>query len=374
VHCEDAAAPGKTSFAIVRIAEPPAHIRRGWPVPMAPSLGQVVLHQKAMAARRDSPTVQNYTRRNRFDMASSMSGLLDGSSPASHGASGVDHGWAAQCGILTVIRRVRQPGDAVDERHPHIEILIPDAQATLHVTHEAADGRRRMAFVTGQQVCVIPADRLHAVHCQQPTAVVECALDAQYFAAAAAVATGEPACTPRGHFSIDDPFLTEIGRMLTATFTRARLPATHYLEALAGVLAMHLAIKYSQNKDTPSAHAGLPPHKLRRVEDHIRTRLAADVAVPELAALVDMSPFHFSRMFKRATGCSPRLYITLLRVARAKELLQHTALPLVAVAAKVGFATAGRFSEVFLKLTGTTPRAFRLQYADATLGPGTCSA
>jgi AraC family transcriptional regulator len=134
---------------------------------------------------------------------------------------------------------------------------------------------------------------------------------------------------------------------------------------------MHLAINYTQGNVTPSAHAGLPPHKLRRVEDHIRTRLADDVAVPELAAVIDMSPFHFSRMFKRATGCSPRLYVTLLRIARAKEMLQETGLPLVAIAASVGFATAGRFSEVFLKLTGMTPRAFRLQHADTNLRPDT---
>jgi AraC-like DNA-binding protein len=73
-----------------------------------------------------------------------------------------------------------------------------------------------------------------------------------------------------------------------------------------------------------------------------------------------MSPFHFSRLFKLATGESPHAYLTRRRVERAKELLADSSLPLVHVASAVGFQTQGHFTEVFRRHTGTTPRRFRL--------------
>jgi AraC-like DNA-binding protein len=65
-------------------------------------------------------------------------------------------------------------------------------------------------------------------------------------------------------------------------------------------------------------------------------------------------------MFKKASGVPPHAYITMRRLERAKELLLESDLPLVEVAASVGFQTQAHFTEVFHKHTGVTPRAFRL--------------
>lgn len=73
-----------------------------------------------------------------------------------------------------------------------------------------------------------------------------------------------------------------------------------------------------------------------------------------------MSAFHFSRLFKLATGQSPHAYLTQQRVERAKELLAESRLPLVHIASAVGFQTQGHFTEVFRRHTCTTPRRFRL--------------
>jgi AraC-like DNA-binding protein len=73
-----------------------------------------------------------------------------------------------------------------------------------------------------------------------------------------------------------------------------------------------------------------------------------------------MSPFHFARMFKKATGKPPHVYITAHRMEHAKHLLSDSELPLVDVAASVGFQTQGHFTGVFRKYCGVTPRVFRL--------------
>jgi AraC family transcriptional regulator len=75
-----------------------------------------------------------------------------------------------------------------------------------------------------------------------------------------------------------------------------------------------------------------------------------------------MSPYHFARMFKQATGQPPHVYITSQRMDQAKNLLGNTDLSLVEVAASVGYQTQAHFTGVFHKHVGTTPRNFRLHY------------
>jgi AraC family transcriptional regulator len=106
---------------------------------------------------------------------------------------------------------------------------------------------------------------------------------------------------------------------------------------------------------------GLAPHRLQRVLACIETRLAERIQVRELADEIHMSPFHFARMFKLATSHAPHAYITRQRMDRAKELLAHTQLPLLEVAARVGYQTQAHFTGVFHRYVGTTPRVYRLQ-------------
>jgi AraC family transcriptional regulator len=82
--------------------------------------------------------------------------------------------------------------------------------------------------------------------------------------------------------------------------------------------------------------------------------------VERLAAEVHMSQYHFARMFKQTTGQAPHLYVVMQRVSHAKALLQETELPLLEVAAQSGFRTQGHFTGVFRRYTGMTPRTFRL--------------
>jgi hypothetical protein len=57
--------------------------------------------------------------------------------------------------------------------------------------------------------------------------------------------------------------------------------------------------------EKPDFHSGLPIWRLRKVEDYVREQLAQEISTETLAELVELSPFHFSRVFKQATGMSP---------------------------------------------------------------------
>jgi AraC-like DNA-binding protein len=153
-------------------------------------------------------------------------------------------------------------------------------------------------------------------------------------------------------------------------FRAGRIPRTPYLESLAGVIAVRLATHHRVD-GAPTIDRGLPRHKLQRVLRYIHEHIEAAIHVNELAATAHMSAHHFARMFKEATGIPPHRYITLQRVDHAKQLLSDTDLPLVDVAAAVGFQTQGHFTSVFRKHAGVTPRTFRLACPDGPAAGGT---
>ena len=104
----------------------------------------------------------------------------------------------------------------------------------------------------------------------------------------------------------------------------------------------------------------MTPQQLRRVLECIESRIAEPLRIRHLAQEAAMSPFHFSRMFKRATGQSPHQYLTLQRIEKAKLLLAASDLPIVAVASAVGYLTQAHFTSSFGRYAGMTPKAYRM--------------
>jgi AraC family transcriptional regulator len=92
---------------------------------------------------------------------------------------------------------------------------------------------------------------------------------------------------------------------------------------------------------------------------HIRTNLAADHEVAELAGLVRLSPHYFSLVFRQAVGVTPHQYILQERISEARRLLAAGDMTLAELATHLGFSDQSHFSRAFRKVTGTTPRAFQ---------------
>ncbi len=80
-----------------------------------------------------------------------------------------------------------------------------------------------------------------------------------------------------------------------------------------------------------------------------------------VAGNVGMSRAAFAKRFKELVGQPMFEYLTVLRVQRAKELLQETKLPLYEIASRVGYESDLAFTKTFKKHTGTTPTRFRKQ-------------
>jgi AraC family transcriptional regulator len=133
-----------------------------------------------------------------------------------------------------------------------------------------------------------------------------------------------------------------------------------YAESLANILAIHLFRNYSSGSPAITlANGGLTGLRLRRAIEFIRENLARDVSLIEIAENAEMSPYHFARAFKKSTGLAPHQYLTKRRIELAKELLAGTAMPIVDVSSAVGFQSQSHFTTLFRRLTGATPRVFR---------------
>jgi AraC family transcriptional regulator len=243
-----------------------------------------------------------------------------------------------------------------------IEILIPGENAALAAaTYRMADGRQRTAFVRAPLISVIPPGQPYAVHCRHPSDVLVLSLEPQFFQHQARVALGAGTPDLQEPYAAVDPFIRELGNTLHSDLQSDRYPSPAYLESLAGVIAIHVARNYRVAPFPSQRGQGrLPTHKLNRVHAYIMEHIAEPIRVEHLAAEVHLSPFHFARTFKQATGQAPHLYVLMQRVEYAKELLKTTELSLVNVAFSSGFRTQGHFTGVFHRYTGFTPRVYRL--------------
>ena len=82
---------------------------------------------------------------------------------------------------------------------------------------------------------------------------------------------------------------------------------------------------------------GLTAVQVRLVTDYMDAHLPRRRLISELAALVDLTRFHFIRSFKQATGMPPTKFMIRRRIDLAKELLAARDATIADVAAKAGF-------------------------------------
>lgn len=83
------------------------------------------------------------------------------------------------------------------------------------------------------------------------------------------------------------------------------------------------------------------------------------ITLEDLASEVYISPFHFLRVFSRATGTTPGRYLSALRMFQAKRMLLTTNLTVSAIVCSVGYSSVGTFTTRFTRSVGMTPNRYR---------------
>jgi transcriptional regulator GlxA family with amidase domain len=101
------------------------------------------------------------------------------------------------------------------------------------------------------------------------------------------------------------------------------------------------------------------PRPLESVYEYIEANLHRSLMVMELAMVADLSPTHFSRLFRQATGASPYRYVRRRRLERAERLILGTQLPFRDIARLVGCSDQSHLNRMMRAEIGLTPGQLR---------------
>lgn len=119
---------------------------------------------------------------------------------------------------------------------------------------------------------------------------------------------------------------------------------------------------------TPTAHASAEATVARIAAACRRIEGATEPpSLAELATQVGLSTFHFHRLFKAATGLTPKQYADAHRAGRVRDALSRADAKVTDAIFDAGFNATGRFYEQAGAVLGMTPRQYRAGGVDARI-------
>lgn len=156
--------------------------------------------------------------------------------------------------------------------------------------------------------------------------------------------------------------IRQVFEQIYAEFTADRARRTeliqHYLEILLLLVQRHF-------EEPPRESNAVLERSLAYLHEHY----LQDFTAEDLAAVVNVSPSQLFRLFRQRLGMGPIHYRNAIRIEKAKLMLLDRGLSVETVAERVGFADAKYFARVFRRATGHSPRDHRAQHARSRLTP-----
>ncbi len=256
----------------------------------------------------------------------------------------------------------RQPAHETPEHSPLQHIISISLEQRLTNTERMLNGSIQRESIAYGDVAVIPANSYHKLSWDSEAEFLVLSLERGLFARAAYDSVDLHRLDIIPHFASPAPLIQQIGLALKSELESHGTGSRLYIESLATTLCIHLLKHYSVSVGTIVTDSqGLCQLKLGQAIEYINDNLEKDLTLAELAAVVSMSMYHFSRLFKQSTGFSPHQYVLNCRIEKAKRLLARTEEAIDQICQQVGFQNQSHFTNVFRKIMGTTPNAYRKQ-------------
>jgi AraC family transcriptional regulator len=155
---------------------------------------------------------------------------------------------------------------------------------------------------------------------------------------------------------VDDPLIAAAGQAIRKAMSRGAPEL--YADSMAQMLVAHLMYTASL-KPVEAGPSPMRRSALDRVTGYMLAHLHEDIRLNDLAALANVSKYHFLRMFARATGQTPHRYLTCMRMQRAAELLGDNDKTVLQIAVECGYQSPGQFAAAFRRQYGVSPTEYR---------------
>lgn len=129
------------------------------------------------------------------------------------------------------------------------------------------------------------------------------------------------------------------------------------MHAYLRLAEIHIMRNYNVLKSDKPAYINLCKQAIQFMHKHYGDKIELE----DIALSVNLSKYHFSRIFKEITHCSPMQYLTLLRIRSAIELMQNTNYNMTEISHTCGFSTPNYFNTAFKSFTNLTPKKYKSQ-------------
>ena len=167
-------------------------------------------------------------------------------------------------------------------------------------------------------------------------------------------------CGPGFHNIIDGECHPELTRVIREIIECRNREESGYRSEVRALVWL-LLIRLRRWMPAPGATAAPEGIMLRLVPalEHIARHIDAPIRIPHLAKLCSTSESNFRKLFHAGVGTSPKEYLQNMRMKFAAVKLAHSAMPIIEIAAKCGFASFSNFNRQFLRHHGVSPSHYR---------------
>lgn len=275
-------------------------------------------------------------------------------------ASTRGRGWS---GVTTDVHRAYfKVGESYAGLDHHMVHYCPSGSAKLT---QIRAGSTHSSVIKAGHSLIMPAgypsswegDAAPSARLRVPTSLV----------AAAAEQLGKHVVTQveiRNVFEVFDPVIARLVQAFLAEMELEPHPCQILIvDALSTAIAAHLIRRYNvfgivEVERTRS----LGRLEMTRLTAFVEDNLHRSISLDELAGLVNVSRFHFCRIFKQSTGITAFSFVEQCRIRRAQVFIIETSLSLAEVSLMAGFADQSHFTRRFHFHVGCTPAAFAREH------------
>ena len=251
------------------------------------------------------------------------------------------------------------PGRLIEQTDSFHEVNVA-LVGELTTRKISSSGRLVVTKGGNGSICVCPAGQPISASWQKPLDNMGIQLDPEFVRTTAAENQLGSGFEFIEVYQRKDPLIAQLGLALLDEASTGNPMGKLYTDSLIQTLTLHVLRSYSTaSAMIERANGGLSGYKLRTVKEFIDANLDSDLGLAEIAAVANLSQFHFARAFRKSTGVTPQQYLMERRIERAKQLLATDDLPIVEISLLTGFKNQSHFTTLFRKFTNLTPKTWR---------------